>query len=653
MSSTDKEKEAIRNGFSNAAVIDASSQDTLAKDYGSSGSEFTISSGDENPERGNWQGKLDFLLSCIGFAVGLGNVWRFPYLCYRNGGGAFLIPYTLMLALAGLPLFFMELSFGQFAGLGPITIWKISPIFKGLGYAMVVISGMVCIYYNIIIAWTLFYMFASFTSELPWSSCAALGEWTTPNCTDGNLISNATGNHSSGLEYCNETLGIIGGQGDDCIVPKTPSQVYWENRVLQMSDGIEIAGNVRWELALCLLLAWGIVFLCLIKGVKSSGKVVYFTATFPYIVLVILLVRGATLPGAIKGVEFYVTPKWEKLLDAKVWGDAAVQIFYSLGPAWGGLITMASYNKFNNNCYRDAVIVAITNCGTSVFAGFVIFSVIGFMSDYTGLPVDKVAASGPGLAFVAYPEGIAKMPVSPLWSILFFFMLLTLGLDSQFVMLETVISAFVDEFPDFLRPRKTWFSLGLVIVMYLLGLPCITNGGIYMFQLIDWYSAGQSLMLVALFECICINWIYGYSRFAKDIEMMLGFRPNYYWTACWIVLTPAVIVFIIVFTSVQYTPVTYNGYVYPQWAEVIGWLMTAVSLVMIPIWAIIQLVKFSRKHKTESFLELLKLTASPTPEWGPVIERFKSNTQPIGQDGYMVHDDKSVGSTITNYETGM
>ncbi|KAG8186249.1 hypothetical protein JTE90_004226 [Oedothorax gibbosus] len=132
----------------------------------------------EEVERGTWTGKFDFLLSLLGYSVGLGNVWRFPYLCYSNGGGAFLIPFVCMMLLAGLPLMFMELSFGQYASLGPIAIFdRFCPLFTGLGYGMVIVSGTVMLYYNMIIAWTIFYMFVSWSSQLPWEHCAP--EWST------------------------------------------------------------------------------------------------------------------------------------------------------------------------------------------------------------------------------------------------------------------------------------------------------------------------------------------------------------------------------------------------------------------------------------------------------------------------------------------
>ncbi|KFP52804.1 Sodium- and chloride-dependent glycine transporter 1, partial [Cathartes aura] len=250
--------------------------------------------------------------------------------------GAFMFPYFIMLVFCGIPLFFMELSFGQFASQGCLGVWRVSPMFKGVGYGMMVVSTYIGIYYNVVICIAFYYFFVSMTRVLPWTYCS--NTWNTPDCVgvlDGNL---------SRRRY-----------------------------VLDLSDDIGNLGEVRLPLLGCLGVSWVVVFLCLIKGVKSSGKVPGFPPTFPYVVLTILFVRGITLEGALTGIMYYLTPQWDKILDAKVWGDAASQIFYSLGCAWGGLITMASYNKFHNNCYRDSIIISITNCATSVYAGFVIF----------------------------------------------------------------------------------------------------------------------------------------------------------------------------------------------------------------------------------------------------------------------------------------
>ncbi|KAL5012420.1 hypothetical protein ScPMuIL_010971 [Solemya velum] len=617
-----------------------------------SGSSLTISTDStcSNDERGNWSGRMDFLLSCIGYAVGLGNIWRFPYLCYQSGGGAFLIPYTIFLVLCGVPLFFMEISYGQFASLSPITVWRMSPLFKGVGYGMVIISAIVCVYYNIIITWTLYFLYMSFRKSLPWSTCD--NEWNTENCiTHGSsqntasnetllnstIFDNSTGfaANVSGYNLTSAISSAIEASNDTISKKLVPaSEEFWQRHVLQITDGIEDMGSLRWELLICLAVAWILVFLCLCKGIKSSGKVVYVTATFPYVVLIILLIRGVTLPGAAEGIRFYLVPKWEKLLTFKVWGDAAVQIFYSVGMAWGGLITMASYNKFHNNVYRDAMMVPLINCGTSIFAGLVIFSVLGYMAHESGQAIEDVVTQGPGLTFVAYPAAVAKLPVSQLWAVLFFLMLFTIGLDSQFGMFETMTSAFIDEFPNLLKNRKVLFTGFLCFVEFLLGIPCIMQGGIYVLQIMDWYCATFSLMLLSLTECVVIAWIYGVNRFYKDIALMIGYEPCKWWKICWCGITPVLIIFIWLFSVTQLSPVTYGSYQYPNSAIAFGWFLGICSLLPLPIVMVIQIVKTDG-----TFVERIKKLLKPDKQWGPALEKHREE--------YIAsfNDSRSFGST--------
>ncbi|KAF8791099.1 Sodium- and chloride-dependent glycine like protein [Argiope bruennichi] len=318
------------------------------------------------------------------------------------------------------------MSLGQFGSLGPIAIWKISPIFKGLGFGMAIVSGVVCVYYNVIIAWALYYIYQSYS--VSWSSCE--NAWNTPNCVsqdDMKMQLNITSVANMTNLYNSSEVSRL----SDSLSKMTSSEEFWLFKVLKQSTGIESIGGFQWPLVLTLLIAWILVFMCMMRGIKTSGKVVYVTATFPYCVLLCLLIRGLTLPGAWNGISFYLSPQWEKLLTFKVWGDAATQIFYSVGAAWGALLTMASYNKFSNNVYRDSLVVPLINCGTSVLAGFVVFSLLGFMAEETGKSVADVVSEGPGLAFVVYPEAISRLPVSPVWAFLFFFMLFTVGLDTQ------------------------------------------------------------------------------------------------------------------------------------------------------------------------------------------------------------------------------
>ncbi|XP_064631978.1 sodium- and chloride-dependent glycine transporter 1-like [Lineus longissimus] len=607
---------------------------------------------DENKERGNWTGKLDFLLSCLGYAVGLGNVWRFPYLCYRNGGGAFFIPYIIMLTFVGIPLFFMELSLGQFCSNGPLTCWEFAPIFQGLGVAMMVVSGLVGIYYNMIIAMAIYYLFGSFTSYLPWQDCT--NWWNTDHCSLLLPKLNCTGNME--VQQDNGSCTILGEAiglwNESLYTNKTgkrrilPSEEYYKHRVLKMSGGIEDIGLPQWDLVLCLLLAWVIVFFCLIRGIKSSGKVVYFTALFPYLVLVILFFRGVTLDHAGDGIYFYVVPEWSRLLDAKVWNDAAVQIFFSLSTSWGGLITLASYNRFHNNVLRDSLIVTVGNCTTSIFAGFVIFSYLGYMANKLGTTVDKVVDSGSGLAFIVYPAAVTYMPISPLWSILFFIMLLTLGLDSQFALIETIVTCLLDRFPDLLRPKKSIVILIISIVFFLLGLPLCCNGGSYWLQLMDTYAGGWGLLVIGFCEAIALGWVYGSPRFFSDIETMTGVRPTMWWRVCWQGISPFLILAILLFAWIDYSPAKFGEYRYPPWADAIGWMMTSMSVVCIIGVAIYRLYK-EEGPICERFRDL----SIPTADWGPALVQHRKLIDYVDgfyEDPSLAHSTPSIVSGHSN-----
>jgi len=567
-------------------------------DKGMSIIEPSLDQGDE--ERGSWTNQAEFFLSCMAYAVGIGNVWRFPYKCYKNGGGVFLIPYLTMLALAALPLFFMELSLGQFSQLGPNKLFgKLAPLFRGLGYGMLCVTLWVAVYYNVIIAWSFYYTFASLTDTLPWGGC---GNWfNTPDCfmpelalecgtnttfwngtcTPIEVYCQARGvGQALNLTHCNETMPV-----ESLHDRKSPAEEYFRRSMLLMDDDttLDNLGSMNWKLAGCLVLSWIVVMACLIKGVKSAGKVVWFTALFPYFVLVLLLIRGVTLPGAAEGILYFISPDWEKLLSVNVWADAATQIFYSLGPAFGGLITLASYNKRDNNCQRDAVLIALINSGTSIFAGFVIFSILGFMARELNVPVSEVVEGGTGLAFVVYPTAVTKLPISPLWSFLFFTMLLTLGLDSQFTMVETLITALYDEKPH-LR-KHTWLVVGSVcMVLLLLGLPMCLQGGFYIFVLLDEYSGSWSLLVLAVLEVVLVSWVYGTDRLTMDIYSM-GIRSSrfisYYWVLTWKVSTPFLLTCVLVSTLVDYHPVKEGDYMFPVWANGVGWGIAVSSLLAV------------------------------------------------------------------------
>ncbi|XP_059141431.1 sodium- and chloride-dependent glycine transporter 1-like isoform X2 [Physella acuta] len=451
--------------------------------------------------RGSWGSWLEFLLSAIGSMVGLGNIWRFPYVCYRNGGGAFLIPFFVSMIVCGCPLLFLEMLYCQYSSLGPGKVWVICPLFKGIGFGMMTLTFVVSIYYTMIMAWTLYYAALSFSSVLPWSQCL-------PHqyqlCGNSSYSYNEFTNETSVTNVANLTLSTMKNA-----TYSSREEQFWFEEVLDVSSGLDEMGDVRWQLLLCLASSWVLVFLCLVKGIQSMGKVVYVAATAPYVILTCLLIRGCLLPGSSLGLYYYMIPDWTRLADFEVWRSAATQVFFSIGMGFGLISTLASYNKFNNNCYRDALLLPVLDCATSVFAGFIIFSFLGYMAHISGQTVDTVVDEGPGLVFIAYPAALSTLPVPQLWSVLFFLMLFCVGLDSQFMHVQGVTTALADCFPSQLMHRRTQLTFLVCFLSFLLGIPLTSQGGSYILNLIDWYIASFSVMLIVLIEVLVLAWIYG------------------------------------------------------------------------------------------------------------------------------------------------
>ncbi|XP_018302384.1 LOW QUALITY PROTEIN: sodium- and chloride-dependent GABA transporter 1 [Mycetomoellerius zeteki] len=517
-----------------------------------------IGNREEDAERGGWDNKLDFLFSCISVSVGLGNVWRFPYLCYKNGGGAFLITYGIAMLFCGIPIFFQEVAIGQYLGAGGMSlVGQLCPLLQGVGYATMTIVFFLDVYYCIIIAWTLFYLISMFVNlpKVPWSGCG--NWWNTNDCYDatheGSEYGKINCSNSAENNTCHHT---------------TPVEEYWDRRVLGITSGIESIGKIQWELLGCLVIGWMLVYFIIRRGLHQSGKIIWFSALFPYVVLFILMLS----PGP--------------------WIDGATQIFFAYSIGTGALPALGSYNKFHHNCYRDAIITCVVNTLTCLLAGCVTFSILGHIAQEQQTQVSEVVKSGPGLVFLTYPEVVLKLPGASLWAIIFFVMLLILGIDSEFCIVESFITGMVDYWPDTLRPHRIKFTIAICLIMFALGIPMITNGGIYIFQLMDFYSAsGMSILWVCFFQTISISWIFGAQKFCDCIHQMMGIRLNKFWSICWVVLAPVIMLFIFVFQIVQYKPLKYgSNYEYPTWAEIVGVCLSLSSMIWIPGYALYYII---------------------------------------------------------------
>uniref|UniRef100_A0A8C1N9R6 Transporter n=1 Tax=Cyprinus carpio TaxID=7962 RepID=A0A8C1N9R6_CYPCA len=553
---------------------------------------------EEEEERPAWSSKLQYILAQVGFSVGLGNVWRFPYLCQKNGGGAYLVPYLILLVVIGIPLFFLELAVGQRIRRGSIGVWNyISPRLGGIGFASCLVCFFVALYYNVIIGWSLFYFSQSFQQPLPWHECP--------------LVKNKTNTYVE--PECEKS---------------SATTYYWYRVALDISDSISESGGLNWRMTLCLLAAWTMVCLAMMKGIQSSGKINTFSDVCGY---------------------FNIFLQLEIMLEPKVWREAATQVFFALGLGFGGVIAFSSYNKRDNNCHFDAVLVSFINFFTSVLATLVVFAVLGFKAnimnakcvemntkkiidflgkeinpsliphhinfsyvspedyqqmtniirgvmenDYPRLGLDSCdikeelnkAVQGTGLAFIAFTEAMTHFPASPFWSIMFFLMLVNLGLGSMFGTIQGILTPIVDTF----KIRKEYLTVGCCVLAFSIGLIFVQRSGNYFVAMFDDYSATLPLLIVVLLENIAVAWVYGTDKFFEDLKDMLGFTPYRYYYYMWKFITPVLLLGLLAASIVQLglSPPSYSAWIqqlaqeqslsYPPWglAVCISLVLTAV-----------------------------------------------------------------------------
>jgi len=559
------------------------STDHEAKEESKSLEESPKPGGKERPQ---WSNSTEFLMSCIAMSVGLGNVWRFPFTAYKNGGGAFLIPYLIVLVLIGRPLYLLELGLGQFCSGGSVKVWRLSPAFRGVGYGQLLASASVVSYYCSLIGLSVFYLVASCQTTLPWTLCHHQLQEPGLTC----VPSNANKTEFSGL---NNTVAS--------------SEQYFTRGVLKaaadLSEGVGLPDPA---LAGCLLATWTFIFISLARGVQSSGKLAYFNALFPYAVMLVLLVKGLTLDGALDGLKFFFKPDWSKLAEPQVWYAAVTQSFFSLGVGFGALTTYSSYNKFRHNSYKDAVIISVADTFTSILAGTIIFAILGHLSHELEKPIEEVVKSGASLAFVSYPEVISKFQVVPqLFAVLFFLMLITLGFGSATGLISNIITVVCDAFPSFPRAAVTAVisSLG-----FLSGLLYVTPGGQALLELVDYYGGSLLVLTLALAEIIAIAWVYNVNNVLADLSMMLNIRLGLYWKLCWSLVIPSCLAFILFFFLYDYQPVQYNQAAVPVSYQVAGWTIALTGVAFLPLVMSLELWRNKKDPK---------MAFQPSTKWGP------------------------------------
>ncbi|AWP07880.1 Transporter [Scophthalmus maximus] len=623
--------ESVKDLLSNEDACDDSFKKSslIVNNHGGEGKECDVeeggSDGEEEEERPAWNSKLQYILA----QAMLGGNGRTQE---KGSERAYLVPYLILLILIGIPLFFLELAVGQRIRRGSIGVWNyISPRLGGIGFASCVVCFFVALYYNVIISWSLFYFSQSFQHPLPWHECPLVknksSTFVVPECEK-----------SSATTY------------------------YWYREALNISDSISEGGGLNWKMTLCLLAAWSMVCLAMIKGIQSSGKssecirscVFTCRATTCYMIGLFNCKksRGAVLTDGA-ALRFQL----EIMLEAKVWREAATQVFFALGLGFGGVIAFSSYNKRDNNCHFDAVLVSLINFFTSVLATLVVFAVLGFKAnimnskcvalntqkivDLLGNRIDggliphhinltqvsqvsaedyhqmidiikgvkedefpklglefcsiegelNKAVQGTGLAFIAFTEAMTHFPASPFWSVMFFLMLINLGLGSMFGTIEGILTPLIDTF----KVRKEFLTVGCCALAFSIGLLFVQRSGNYYVAMFDDYSATLPLLIVVVLENVAIAWVYGIDKFFEDLKDMLGFTPYRFYYYMWKYITPILLLVLLCSSFIQLamTPPSYSAWIeeeakeqtlrFPVWGIVVCISLVVMAIMPVPV----------------------------------------------------------------------
>lgn len=451
-------------------------------------------------------------MAAIGSAVGLGNVWRFPYITYANGGGAFLIPYFVALFTAGIPLLILEFSVGHWSRQGaPGSFKKIGRKWEWFGWWSSLIPFIIVTYYIVVMAWCFSYLIYSL--DLRWGFHA-----------ESFFLTNFLGTTTSPVDI----------------------------------------GGIRIPILLSLLVMWLLVFIILYKGVGRVGKVVMITVPLPWILLAILTVRGVTLPGAIEGISYYLTPNFSKLTDLNVWLAAYAQVFFSVGIAQGIMITYASHLHKKSDISNNAFIIALADSGTSFLAGLAVFSVIGYLAMTQGVGIENLGIAGPHLAFITYPTAISLFPIATaVFGILFYLALLTFGIDSAFSMIEPMATGLQHKW----KITKGKATALICLAGFFASLLFTTGSGLYWLDIVDYFVSNFGLVLVGLVECVILAWVFNVSVFRKNANKTSDILIGRWWDFLIKYVVPCILTILLL--AAVYENIL-RPYVQPWWIAFLG-----------------------------------------------------------------------------------
>ena len=484
--------------------------------------------------RERWTSRAPFIFAAIGSAIGLGNVWRFPYITYEYGGGTFLIPYVIGLLVMGIPWMMMEFGMGRYFQRGaPGAFEGIGKKWEWLGWWPVWVAFLIVCYYAVVIAWSLRYAISSVTVE--WG------------------------------------LGQAGAEG---------AGGFFFGNVLQLSDGPTVLGPPVWFIFGLLAFVWLVIFLIMFRGARVIGKVSIFLVILPWLLLIVLFIRGITLPGAVEGLNFYLAPDFAVLGDVEVWFAAFSQIAFTLSLGMAGMIAYGSFIARRADVNNSAIITSFSDSATAFFAGFAVFSTVGFIMQAMNIPIGEVSAAGLGLAFVTYPVAVSMMPgANALVGVLFFLCLFFLGTTSAyFLAYGGVVVPLMDKF----GMSRIKASLIVTIVCFLIGgFIFSAQGGLYWLDMVDRAVSFYGLLITGALACLVVGWFFGPGKLREHNNETSDVGIGAWWDWFIRLVVPAGLIFVVVVGGfMKDVPEQYEGYqVGALGGSHIIWIILGVTLI--------------------------------------------------------------------------
>ncbi|TCT16270.1 NSS family neurotransmitter:Na+ symporter [Natranaerovirga pectinivora] len=457
-------------------------------------------------KREQWGSKMGFIFAAVGSAVGLGNIWRYPYLLYSNGGGAFLIPYFFAIFTAGIPLLLLEYGMGhKFRGSTPLSFARAGKKWEWLGWWPSITSFIIMTYYTMILSWAINYIFLSFNQA--WGSDA---------------------------------------------------NAFFFGDFLKLSDGPFELGGMNWPVFFGITAIWFINWFVCYKGIKGGieklNKILLPTLIG---IIVIIVIRGITLPGAALGLNTLFTPDWSKVMDPMVWIRAYGQVFFSLSLAMGIMVTYSSYLPKKSDINNSTFMTAFANCGFEFLTAIGVFGILGFMATSQGIPLEEVATESIGLAFVVFPQVFSAMgPLGTVFGILFFICLVFAGLTSCVSLTEAFSAAVIDKTGVSRKKIVTFAVLG----GYSISVFYATGAGLYFLDIIDAFINSYSIVVVGLLQSIVVGWFIGAHVIREHTNAVSIFSVGKWWEIMVKFVTPTVLIFMLGQSIINEIIEPYGGY---------------------------------------------------------------------------------------------